>query len=190
MVARTRRSAYTLFEVVLVCFVLTVITALALPSLKGMYGYYKLNGAVDSVRSAWAQARSRAIDEGRPYRFSVEPNGGHYRVAPDRSDYWSGGGAKPATDSHGKALVLEEALPAGVLFNIGDGHGGAPALMPDDAKDEKTKASGDWSTGVIFLPDGTAREDVKVTFQVRGVRPTTLQLRGMTGNVSVQSVSN
>jgi hypothetical protein len=189
MVARTRRSAYTLFEVVLVCFVILVITGLTLPTLKGMYGYYKLHGAVDSVRSAWAQARSRAIDEGRPYRFSVEPNGGHYRVAPDRSDYWSGG-AGPATDHHGKALVLEEALPSGVHFNVGDAPGGAPALVPDDAKEEKTKASGQWSPGVVFLPDGTAREDVKVTFQVRGVRPATLQLRGMTGNVSVQSVSN
>jgi hypothetical protein len=187
MATRTRRSAYTLFEVVLVCFVLTVIAGLAVPSLKGMYGSYKLNGAVDSVRAAWAQARARAIDEGRPYRFAVEPNGSHYRVAPDRPEFWSGG-AKPAGE-HGKALVLEEALPAGVHFNIGDAAGGPPPSAPDDAKEEKTKASGEWSTGVTFLPDGTAKEDVKITFQIRGARPTSLQIRGITGNVTVQTAS-
>jgi Tfp pilus assembly protein FimT len=190
MAARTRRSGYTLFEVVLVCFVLLAIAGLALPSLKGMYGYYKLNGAVDSVRAAWAQARARAIDEGRPYRFSVEPNGSHYRVAPDRSDFWSGGGAKPAGDQHDKPLVLEEALPAGVRFSIGEAPGAAPPPAADDVKDEKTKASGKWSTAVVFLPDGTAKDNVKITFQVRGTRATTLQLRGMTGNVSVQTASN
>jgi hypothetical protein len=188
MATRTRRSAYTLFEVVLVCFVLTVLAGLALPSLKGMYGSYKLNGAVDSVRGAWAQARARAIDEGRPYRFAVEPNGGHYRIAPDRSDYWSGG-AKPASDHQAKPLVLEEALPAGVRFAIGDAPPAAAANIPDDVKEEKTKASGQWTTGVVFLPDGTAKEDVKITFQVRGVRPTSLQLRGMTGNVTVHPAS-
>jgi hypothetical protein len=44
-----------------------------------------------------------------------------------------------------------------------------------------------WATTVVFLPDGTAREDVKITFQVRGARPTALHLRGLTGNVSVQT---
>jgi len=39
---------------------------------------------------------------------------------------------------------------------------------------------------VTFKPDGTAAEDVKITFYVRGAKPTSLQLRGLTGNVTVQ----
>src|SRR5688572_23304930 len=89
--SRRRRGGYTLFEVVLVCAVLVIAAGLMAPSLRGMFGYFKQQAAVDSVRAAWAQARARAIDEGRPYRFSVESNGTHYRIAPDRQSYWSGG---------------------------------------------------------------------------------------------------
>jgi len=184
---RSRRSAYTLFEVVLVMAVMVIAAAVCYPSLKSMYGAYKLNGAVDSVRSAWADARGRAIAEGRPYRFSVEPNGSHYRVAPDSADYWAGASG-PSNDPNGKGLVLEKALPAGVHFNVNGDDKGAPPDLPNDSKDDNKPASGSWTTGVVFQPDGTAKDDVKITFRVRGARPTTLQLRGLTGNVSVQVV--
>src|SRR5262245_40719595 len=106
MTARSRRSGYTLFEVVLVAAVVLILAALAYPSLRGMYGGYRVTAGVDSVRAAWAQARGRAIEEGRPYRFAVEPNGTHFRVAPDHSDYWSG--SPPSEDPEGKGLVLEQ----------------------------------------------------------------------------------
>jgi type II secretory pathway pseudopilin PulG len=185
--ARKRRSAFTLFEMILVVAVMLIITAVCYPSLKSMYGYYKLHGAVDSVRGAWAQARARAIEEGRPYRFSVEPSGGHYRIAPDRSDYWSGGNG-PSNDPQGKGLVLQQALPTGVRFNVGGDLPGPAGESASSLMEDKTPASGRWTTGVIFLPDGTARDDVRVTFQVRGVRPTAIQLRGLTGNVTVAAV--
>jgi prepilin-type N-terminal cleavage/methylation domain-containing protein len=186
MVDRTRRG-YTLFEVILVLAVVLLVSAFAYPSLKNMFGYHKLNGAVDSVRAAWAQARARAIDEGRPYRFSVEPGGSHFRVAPDQDDYWPS--SKPENDTQGTGMVLEHALPAGVHFSV-NANGAAPPAndSPADASDSsgevKTKASGEWSTAAVFLANGTARDDVKITFQVRGVRPVTLQLRGLTGSVS------
>jgi type II secretory pathway pseudopilin PulG len=184
---RSRRSAFTLFETVLVMMVLVIVAGVCYPSIKGMYGSYKLNGAVDSVRSAWAEARSRAISEGRPYRFSVEPNGSHYRVAPDSPDYWPGSGS--GDDPNGKGMVLEKALPAGVHFNVSGDSKGPPPDPPSNSNDEKERpATGTWNTGVVFLPDGSAKDDVKITFQVRGARPTALQLRGLTGNVSVQVV--
>jgi prepilin-type N-terminal cleavage/methylation domain-containing protein len=190
MVSRTRRSGYTLFEVVMTLAVMVIITAIAVPSLKNMYGYHKLNGAVDSVRGAWAEARSRAINDGRPYRFSVEPGGTHFRVAPDEQDYWSG--SAPANDPNGKGLVLEHSLPSGVHFSVNAAGSSAPLSEPSDNAhdDEKTKASGEWTTGAVFLPNGEARDDVKITFQVRGVRPKTLQLRGLTGSVTVQNVTH
>jgi type II secretory pathway pseudopilin PulG len=200
MLQRSRRRAYTLFEVVLVMGVLVLIAAASYPSLKNMYGFHKLNGAVDSVRGAWARARSRAIVEGRPYRFSVEPGGVHFRVAPDSDEYWKG--SAPENDSQGKGMVLEQSLPSGVHFSVngnggGNGNGSeAPAAAPkngpmtDPGDEEKTKPSGNWTTGAVFLPNGTARDDVKITFQVKGVRPKTLQLRGLTGSVSVQTAQH
>jgi hypothetical protein len=94
-------------------------------------------------------------------------------------------------------MVLEHALPAGVHFSVstdGSNHD-SPAPPPasdnsDMIGEDKTKASGQWTTGAVFLPNGTARDDVKITFQVRGVRPATLQLRGLTGTVSVQTAQH
>src|SRR6476619_6079383 len=94
---RTRRRGFTLFETLLVAGLLVIVAALAYPSLRGSYGYFKLHGGIDAVRAAWADARARAIQESRPYRFSVEEGGSHFRIAPDRADYWSGGPG-PADD--------------------------------------------------------------------------------------------
>jgi Tfp pilus assembly protein FimT len=180
------RSAYTLFEMLLVCAIILVLAALVAPSMMGLQGSYKVTGAVDSVRSAWAEARARAIDEGRPYRFSVEPQGSSYRVAPDHPDYW--GGSQPSNDPNGAGLVLEKALPGGVRFAVnGEGAGSGP--VDETLKielDEKITSNANWSTAVIFLPDGTAREDVKIQFHLSGEKSTSIQLNGQTGDVSVE----
>jgi prepilin-type N-terminal cleavage/methylation domain-containing protein len=177
-----KRRGYTLFELVLVLAVLVLLSAIAYPSLKAMYGHYKMTGAVDTVRAAWAQARAHAIEEGRPYRFAVVPGTGQYRVAPDSPDYWSGSG--PGSDPNGQGLVLEKALPGGVCFATGGvpDTGGAPQPEAPSAG-----ASPDsYTNPVVFLPDGSAREDAEVIFQVRGARPTAIRLRGLTGIVTVK----
>lgn len=186
--ARKRRDGFSLFEVVLVCAVLVILSALAYPSLRGMYPYYKLQGAVDSVRAAWAQARARAINEGRPYRFAVENQGSHFRVAPDRSDYWSG--AAPSSDSQGAGMILEQALPPGVKFTLnGEPVDAATLEEPTTQGEQKVTLSPDaYTPAVVFLPDGTAKEDVRIVFQIKGVRPTVLILRGLTGSSSVQQL--
>ena len=134
---RPPRRGFTLFEVLLVAALLVVVAALVYPSLKGSYGYYKLQGGIDSVRAAWAQARARAIEEGRPYRFSVESGGSHYRVAPDQGGDSSGAHAS-GNDSHGHGLVLEKALPAGVTFSTGGG--AAPPAENTSTRDVATPA--------------------------------------------------
>jgi hypothetical protein len=42
------------------------------------------------------------------------------------------------------------------------------------------------STVAVFLPDGTARDDAEVRFQVKGALPKTVKLRGLTGAVTVR----
>lgn len=183
-----RRSGSSLLEILLVMAILVIVSAMSFPSLQSMYGSYKLNGGVDAVRSAWADARARAIEEGRPYRFAVEQDGSSYRVAPHQDDYWTGGNG-PSDDPNGAGLILEKSLPSGVRFAV---NGEAPAAVASDeptkdSLDEKPVTAANWTTAVVFKPDGTAEEDVKVTFSVSGCRPTSLQLRGLTGNVSVQT---
>lgn len=184
MVARRRRRGYTLMEVVLVMAIMVIFAALGYPSLDAMYAGVKVEGASDAVRAAWAEAQARAVNEGRPYRFAVVPGKGNYRVAPDGSDYWAGGTPAPA-DPDNPPLVLEKSLPRGMGFTL---DGGAPAVdargetaLPDDGVDP-----GQWSSTAVFLPDGTAQDDVDITLQLEGARPITVHLRALTGVVTVQ----
>jgi type II secretory pathway pseudopilin PulG len=185
---KSHRRATTLFELILVLAIVAVVSAMSVPSLQSMYGSYKLNGAVDSVRAAWAEARAQAIEEKRPYRFSVQPDGRAFRVAPDQDDYWPGEGSPD--DPDGRGLVLQHALPPGVHFAV-NGESGAAANDPEDYSLEEKPVHGDnWSTTAVFMPNGTAGEDVTIRFQIKGCRPIVLTLRGLTGDSSVETESH
>jgi Tfp pilus assembly protein FimT len=183
MTARRSRSGYTLLELVMVCAVLTILGSLIVPSLGGLSGSYKMNAAVDTVRSAWAQARGRAIEESRPYRFAVIPGSGKYRIAPDQPEFWGGGSG--SSSSSQKALVVEESLPKGVSFSA-SASSSAAGGAGGSGQDGPAASGGDYAVPIVFLPDGTAREDAEVQFQVRGAKTTTLCLRALTGAVTVK----
>jgi len=167
-----RRPAYTLLEVVLTLSVIVIVAAIALPSTLSMYSQHKLRAATDTVRAGWAGARSHAIDEGRPYRFAVQPNTGSFRIAPDDQSFWSG---SPTIDNDHPALILEDALPTGIRFAM------------DGAGNSASGGSGQWTTVAVFQSDGTAQDDVDIVFQMDDSRPLVLTLRAMTGTSSVKA---
>jgi len=168
---RNTRKAYTLFELLLVMAIILVLAALAYPSLTGSYAQTKGTASADSVKAAWTSARSQAMKENRPYRFAVVWNKGSYRVAPDSEEFWSGTPSDSA-DPAKAPLVIEESLPEGVTFRGSD--------------QGSTDSSSDWSTVVVFNPDGTASEDTEVSFQSQGGSGATLKLKAFTGTASVQ----
>jgi len=158
-----RRKGYTLFELVVVLAIVAVIAAIVVPNLGSMFGDTKVTAAADMVRARWADGKSRAREEGRPYKFAVQVGTGKLRLAPDSPEFWGGG-------SHGdaKALVLEDELPKDVLFASGQDNG---------------QGGGEWSHAVIFNPDGSASDDYNISFNAQGSRPVELRLRGVTGSV-------
>ena len=179
----TPRHGFTLLEVLLVLAIIVMLTAMAYPSIEAMYADARLTAAADQIRARWADARTKAIEEGRPYRFAVQQDG-RFRIAPDAADFWNGGGGDAANsdtnDPDTPPLVVEEALPKGVNFADGgitgsDNSGGGDG--------------GPWQTVVTFQPDGTASQDVEVIFQADGTRPLQLKLRALTGSVTVQALS-
>lgn len=193
------RQAMTLFELVLVLALLVVITAVAIPSVESWYGNYRVTAAADTVRGAWAQARARAMEESRPYRFSVVPNRGNYRLAPEAPEFWSGSGSTgngsmpEVTSDSQPPLILEETLPKGVRFLTGDQNQADSAGAPDVPVAADTGASPDegapidpsaWSNPVVFFPDGTAREDAELVLRGRYARALQVKLRGLTGVVT------
>lgn len=180
------RTGFTLFEVILVVAIIVIAAAIAVPTLSSMQGSHRVQGAVDSVRAAWATARAAATEQSRSYRFAVEPGGRHFRVAPDEESYWSGGSG-PAGDPVGPGRIVEGALPPGVRFVIN----GEPGQQPPEptAAEAAAPASGQWETACVFRHDGTAQEDVRIVFQVRGAAPMQLELRGLTGIATSQRLT-
>ncbi len=171
----TPRRGFTLLEVTIVLMIIVILGAMAWPSIDAMYADVRLSAAADQLRARWAEARTQAIEEGRPYRFGIQADGGQYRIAPD-NDFLSEGGT--AGDSDTPPLVVEESLPKGI--NFADS---GIAQNSDSAGDN----SGPWQSIVKFLPDGTASADVEIVFQAEGsARPLQLKLRGLTGSVSQQ----
>jgi prepilin-type N-terminal cleavage/methylation domain-containing protein len=157
------RSGFTLFELMLVMAIVLVAGALSIPAIEAMMADARVKGARDMVRAKWADIRARAIDEGRPYKFSIIGGSGLYKLEPvDINE---------PSDTGGDPLIFVGELPPGVLFAsdqgvVGSGGGG-----------------GDYETWVTFLPDGTAREDKELYFGKEGIRPIGLRVRALTGAV-------
>src|SRR5262245_35252734 len=117
MIRPRHRPAFTLLEVLLVIAVIIALSAVAYPTLAAMYGDVKVKAAADDVRAAWTEARSHAIEDGRAYRFAVQPDTGKYRVAPDADGFWDGSGGD---ESDAPPFIFEGDLPNGIVFKVGE----------------------------------------------------------------------
>jgi type II secretory pathway pseudopilin PulG len=187
-VSRRRRfAAFTLFELMLVLAIMVVAAAISFPSLKSMLASYRVTAAGDSIRAAWAQGRARAMNESRPYRFSIVAGAADFRLAPDSAEFWSGTGSTSQTP--GAALILQDALPPGVRFSDPKQPGAANVVDDSPSVVAPGSDSGAWSTVAVFLPDGTARDDCELTFSTRGARALCVKLRAMTGAVTTRWLS-
>jgi Tfp pilus assembly protein FimT len=186
------RPGFTVFELLLVCAVIIVLGAVVYPSIEEMYSGYRIAASADQVRAAWAQARTHAMDEGRPYRFSIKPNTSEFRVAPDSSAYWSGSDEpQPDDDRTNPPLIKSDTISKPIVFHIDDS---LPQTQPDPlglgAATSVGQYDGVWTTVAIFLPDGSAQDDVKIALQSAGSKPTTLRLRAITGVISIREPSD
>jgi len=202
-----KRRGYTLFEMVIVVAMILLLAGLAIPSIESMYADNHLQAAVDQVSSKWAEVRTRAILEGRPYRFCFAPNGVDFRVGPDSPEFWSGGDPPPPTGSGPQPLVAQDTLPPDIQFDLNNpsdpNSAGASASTnattgssaPSDpnsagASTASNSSGGSWITYAVFLPDGTAQNDVALTFRYMNCTPVILRLRALTGGVSTRQLRN
>jgi hypothetical protein len=173
-----RRGGFTLFELVVTITVMIIVGALAAPVMfDSLYGSTKIKAGADMVRARWADCRAQALEESRPYRFAVVLNSGKYKIEPYQGTLENANSAFLNQDPNintNPGLVIEDKLPEGVRFGTKD----APA------DSDGPEASGDYVTIAIFLPDGSAQEDVEIVFGGKGSSGITLRLRAYTGSVT------
>src|SRR3954469_6838932 len=173
MTRRTRGPGFTLIEILLVMAMLIALSALAYPTLAAMYGDVRVKAAADDVQAAWTDARSHAIEDGRPYRFAVQPGTGKYRVAPDADGFWDGSGGGGA-EGDAPPFTNEASLPNGIVFEVGND-------LP---------STGEWTTVVAFNPDGGGNGHVEITLKEDDdSTPIVVRVRAMTGAVTVRKKS-
>jgi Tfp pilus assembly protein FimT len=182
LIVRTERRGFTLFELTLATALLVIAGAMVMPSVSSLWGNTPINAAADSVKARMAEARARAIRDNRPYRFDVQDNSGTMRVAPDSPEFWDGSGGDPSmmtsTDSSAPPpLVVEDTLPREIRFS------GSQTFGPDGQP--QASGGGNWVCPVVFLPNGTTRQDAQIAFTEAGGRQLVLKVQSTTGAVTV-----
>jgi len=161
------RPAFTILELLLVMTILIIIAGVAYPTLSAMYGDARVKAAADQVRGTWVEARARAIEDGRAYRFGVQANTGKFRVAPDSSF------VEVADLGEDSALpfVVESELGSGITFDVGT----------------DLSTEGEWAKVAVFNPDGTCQNDIDITLREKDddITPLVVRVRAMTGAITV-----
>src|SRR5438874_6921607 len=155
---------------IVVLAILIVAAAIATPSLSLLSGGPTLNAAADTVKARWAEARARAVADGRPYRFAVMENTGKFRVAPDSPEFWDGTTSDSSSDGARPPLVVEDKLPQEMRF-----------LGSPDAAGASQGQSNDWTCPIVFMPDGNAQQDAQIVFGGSAGRPLVLRIKAATG---------
>jgi prepilin-type N-terminal cleavage/methylation domain-containing protein len=193
------RSGFTLLEVMLVLGVLAVLAGMTVPSVMRMFGQQKLTASAERVRSAIASTRFRAIESGIIYQFCCETNGSRYVVVPFEPDHVN----SQAGGQAGGGLLSRAAgrLPAGVVFSSVNFRstiapsvtpataGSSHKLMPgalDGLPNAGDLAGANWSTPVLFHPDGSANADLEITVSDPKMQHIKLRVRAFTGAVSIE----
>lgn len=144
-----KRSAFTLFELVLVLAIILVVSAISIPSFQGMMEDQRVTESGDMVRSAFSEARVHAITDGVAYRFSAVGGTGQWRIASDSDAAWQGDGTATAPDGSG-LFEQRGTLSKGIRFNFSDNPGPAPA----DTGNTNDAAVTDFVRLIVFYPDG------------------------------------
>jgi prepilin-type N-terminal cleavage/methylation domain-containing protein len=158
-----RRSAMTLLELLLVMSIILALSSIGYLTADALYGNTRSKAAADMLKGAFAEARARAIEDGRDYRFCVKSGEGSFRIAPDADEYWDGSSTPQTPEGEAPIHIEEDDLPKGVTFNVNNSSGDS------------------WQTIVVFLANGTCSDDNEISFAEGSDAPVVLRIRSMTG---------
>jgi prepilin-type N-terminal cleavage/methylation domain-containing protein len=207
----TRRSAFTLLEMLVVLSLLGVMLSMAWPSMRRTLGKSQLREAAKQVRTQLATARLSAMETGRPQQFRYQPGTGRFVITPldiplDASFDPDEESATASSSSMATGLRHSEqsgddcqrqpvqSLCGGVVFgttNVREAYGiaespsmGMPRLEEQRPREVVASRYADWSAPIVFYPNGRSAD---ATVRLYGDREfqVDVNLRGVLGTVEV-----
>jgi prepilin-type N-terminal cleavage/methylation domain-containing protein len=165
------RRGFTLFELIVVMALLLLLAAVILPSVGAFRGDTRQRAGADMIRGELAIARSRAMEEGRPYRIAISQDGKRIRRAPDTLDF-----------DTVSAFGHQDGSATAVDFEFDN----VTVEVFSDQMDTSPSAVNGWVTIATVQPDGTCREDqLVVVVKEENNGQTRVRIRGLTGSSRV-----
>lgn len=184
------RSAFSLFELMLVLAILVMVTSIAVPPMMDRVKNGRVQEAADLVRETLANARRYAIEAGVDYHFRYEVNGTSFVAIPAEPNPGLANNYSKDTEDIRVALESGE-LDEDLLISAAEGDESGSETLETEAFSQLSNAGElagkTWSRPIVFRFDGTAEDR---TFRVRSTdrRTSEITVRGLTGAVRATQV--
>jgi prepilin-type N-terminal cleavage/methylation domain-containing protein len=171
----TNRPGFTLVEILLVVALIVIVALVSVPMIQSTLDDARISASGDLVGGKMAEARARAMEDGRRWKFGFIANTGVYQIAPEDSSVWD----TPSNDPDETDDLIRNSLPQDIIFALT-----REAIMGSDSAGG---GGGNWETAAIFAADGTAVDDTVVYFGKPGISPQRASIRALTGTVSIET---
>jgi len=201
----TNTRGFSVLEMILVLALVATALALVLPAVLKPLARTELDQAAKQVRNGLHQARAAAIGSGVPHEFRYQPGGRRWEVYPQASqqnttpsafsaaapsDPHTSDFAEPtAADPNAQPVIIEEQLPAGVVF--ADPWDREPKFTGEDfshsASTEESPADS-WAPAIVFYPNGRT-SDQRIRLLGANETYVDVTLRGLTGMAFIGEIS-
>jgi len=203
----SRRSAFTLLELMLVMAILVILSSIAVPILGTALDRQKLRGAAEQLRLAWDNARLKAMRTGQAQVFQCQVDSGSYTLQPIilHDDFNNVGDG--ATLLSGGVAVQTTSTAFGPSTQAADANQFSPSQLDESiafqsclvASDPRAFSLAQTSNAtainltnvahsVMFYPDGTT-STAEVLIRNQHGDQSGVQLRGLTGHSKVLGVA-
>ena len=179
-----QRSAFTLFELLLVLALLVIMGSIAAVSITAGDERVKLRQSADRLARAWTEARLQAIESGSPrvFRCRIGDSWGYVGVSDNPSESLAVAATQAATGTatgQTELQLSDEQQDSSVVFEqlLVSPRPGEPAIGGG-------VSDGGLSAMILFYPDG-ATSDAEATLTNDNGRSLRVTLRGLTGAARV-----
>ncbi len=209
---RLFRSGFTLLELLLTLSLVAIVASLTLPGLAGLLGDRRLARAGDQTAIEMNRARVDAMRQGRVLILEAELQGHILRLRP----FFSTSDATEALDQTGTQSGLLSGASQGTIAAIhADEDADTVITLPAEiqietvavastardvhvssqvgltsarpSSDSAEITTGQWSTPILFYPDGTT-STAAITISQEGIGKVVVRLRGITGEAVASEV--